>query len=280
MYIDLHIHSKNSDGEDSLRKLRDSFKKDKVFGYLSITDHNYLTDCEVLKIGNNIWIPGIEVSSQYNGDSIHLTAYSIEPHVTTKLEIILKDIVDGYNRRAQKQYRKISDLGYSLPPLHRIRNSELPGPIYTYDIVHVLSILLGIHNDKEALEWCRNNGNLLFVKEKNFMPDIVDVIKELHESGFLVFWAHPGTRFLRNPEDNEFPKLLKKFKGFGLDGIEAFYTTHTSKQIQKFLEYAKNYDLLISAGSDYHGPERAEKRFFNEDCLDYVKDTLKRIGVL
>ena len=44
-------------------------------------------------------------------------------------------------------------------------------------------------------------------------------------------------------------------KEYGLDGIEAFNSIHNVDDVKLYLKLAEKYDLLISAGSDYHGPK-------------------------
>ena len=44
-----------------------------------------------------------------------------------------------------------------------------------------------------------------------------------------------------------------ELKGYGLAGIEAYYTTHSPADTRQVVEWAKKYDLLVSGGSDFHG---------------------------
>ncbi len=278
-YIDLHIHSENSDGSLSVEDLSSFFVHINSPSFFSITDHNYLTDSKVRRVGNSIWIPGIEVSTEHQGVSIHLTAYSSNPKLTPDLEKILSNIEYGYNERASKMYLKLKNLGYSLPKFSEIRKNSLPGNIYTFDIAKALVPILKLENEKEVLKWCRQNGNILFVEEQSFLPDTLDVINLLHDSNFLVFWAHPGTRFLRKIDiSKDFYLLLKTFISGGLDGIEAFYTNHSEVQVKNFIKAAEENDLLISSGSDYHGYGRGDK-MYRIDCYTYIKKMLARLGI-
>ena len=40
---------------------------------------------------------------------------------------------------------------------------------------------------------------------------------------------------------------------FGLQGVEAFYSGFNKKLTAEMLDFAKKYDLYVTAGSDYHG---------------------------
>ena len=47
---------------------------------------------------------------------------------------------------------------------------------------------------------------------------------------------------------------FEEFKEMGLDGLEAFYPSHSGGTIRYFIEMAKKSSLFITAGTDYHGP--------------------------
>ena len=81
MSIDLHIHSKNSDGTDSIDEIV-SKSKDQQLQAISITDHEYLS--EVNAEGIEI-ISGVEMSVSWNDldsqnpySGIHLLIYFSE----------------------------------------------------------------------------------------------------------------------------------------------------------------------------------------------------------
>jgi len=79
-----------------------------------------------------------------------------------------------------------------------------------------------------------------------------EIIELIHVSGGLVFLAHP---FQTEPDIQKIRGRIDELKKLGLDGIEAFYGPNSSKQEEKLLEIATDYDLLVSAGTDYHLPK-------------------------
>ena len=48
--------------------------------------------------------------------------------------------------------------------------------------------------------------------------------------------------------------LLERMISFGLKGIEVYHPSHTQDETKYYLQIANKYNLLISGGSDYHGP--------------------------
>ncbi len=260
MNADLHIHTHNSDGKDSLREILSQIAKEtdqKKPVFLGVTDHHFLTLSQPLRFKHITVIPGIECSTVFNQHSCHLTAYSSNPRVTTKLRELFEHINKGYGQRAKKIHEQIADRGISLGFLRDIRDPSLPGPAYTFDFATKLKEHYGMESEEEAIAWSRANNNLLWVPEKNFLPPTQHVIDMLHKSNFVVFLAHPGTSFLQNQQgQNVFDSLIASLKDAGLNGIEVFYPKHSDVQTHYFLRYAKRFDLLTSGGSDYHGEGR------------------------
>ena len=71
------------------------------------------------------------------------------------------------------------------------------------------------------------------------------------KSGGIPVLAHPKTLKLDNKDLRE---LIKYMKSIGLNGIEVYHSIHSEEERNEFLNIANDYDLLISGGTDYHGP--------------------------
>lgn len=78
-------------------------------------------------------------------------------------------------------------------------------------------------------------------------PGVEEAIKTIKNAGGIAVLAHPGVVY--NILE------LAKWKDMGLDGIEAFYPAHTNVLTREFLALAKTHGLLVTAGTDYHGPD-------------------------
>ena len=87
---------------------------------------------------------------------------------------------------------------------------------------------------------------ILFPRSAPLADDIIDII---HKAGGKAFLAHP---FQYKFEDTEI-FLEKLYSKTNLDGIECFYTTFSKEKINYILNFAKEKNILISGGSDYHG---------------------------
>ena len=83
------------------------------------------------------------------------------------------------------------------------------------------------------------------------MPEAIDAI---HAAGGVAVWAHPFWDLAR---DDEVCAALERFSAAGLDGVEAFYTTHTAAQTRLLHEQAARLDLLTTGSADFHGPRHS-----------------------
>ncbi|OGR43434.1 MAG: hypothetical protein A2X28_00885 [Elusimicrobia bacterium GWA2_56_46] len=98
-------------------------------------------------------------------------------------------------------------------------------------------------------------------------PDMEEAIKTIKEAGGIAVLAHPGVVY--NVLE------LGKWKEMGLDGIEAFYPAHTNVLIREFLEMAKKHGLLVTAGTDFHGPGSGRGEMFGFEYHEEFFGSLK-----
>jgi hypothetical protein len=84
---------------------------------------------------------------------------------------------------------------------------------------------------------------------------VAEVIAAAHAAGALAVLAHPGREkgIYAIPADEA---DIAALAGAGLDGIEVFYPSHSAAQRATYRELARRHGLLISAGSDSHGPHQ------------------------
>ncbi len=83
-------------------------------------------------------------------------------------------------------------------------------------------------------------------------PSVEEAIELIHRAGGLAVWAHPFWD-IESPE--EVLKAIDGFRRAGLDGVEAFYVTHTRQQTQLLVDRCTERQLLSTGSSDYHGPD-------------------------
>ncbi|MEP7291914.1 MAG: PHP domain-containing protein, partial [Chloroflexota bacterium] len=104
--------------------------------------------------------------------------------------------------------------------------------------------------------------------------DIDAVVDAAHKSGAVCLIAHPGRRrdgFAFFDAD-AFDQLRQEIP---IDGFEIYYPAHMPEQIATYLAYAQKHSLLISSGSDSHGPDKKPIQYRAE----LSRSLLERLGI-
>jgi predicted metal-dependent phosphoesterase TrpH len=94
-------------------------------------------------------------------------------------------------------------------------------------------------------------------------PTVAEAIEAIHDAGGVAIWAHP---FWDVSEPAEVIASIDRFRAAGIDGVEAFYVTHTREQTELLAERAAALEMLTTGSADFHGPEnRLFSRFLAFD---------------
>jgi hypothetical protein len=86
-------------------------------------------------------------------------------------------------------------------------------------------------------------------------PSVARSIELIHDAGGVAVWAHP---FWDVADPPEVLSTLDRFVARGLDGVEAFYVTHTRAQTEMLVDRCAELGLLTTGSSDFHGPHHRE----------------------
>jgi predicted metal-dependent phosphoesterase TrpH len=103
--------------------------------------------------------------------------------------------------------------------------------------------------------------------------DIAAVVDAAHRSGAVCLIAHPGRGKGYTYYDVHLLDELRR--DVPIDGLEVYYPAHTPEQMAMYLEYARTHRLLISSGSDSHGPEKKPIKYRAE----LSRRLLERLGI-
>lgn len=83
-------------------------------------------------------------------------------------------------------------------------------------------------------------------------PTVREAIAVIHASGGIAVWAHP---FWDIADPDEVLAVIDLFRGWGMDGVEAFYVTHDREQTLLVAERCEKLGLLTTGSADFHGPD-------------------------
>lgn len=247
---DLHIHSNFSDGSDSIEELVGKINVSKL-DIFALTDHDTfegVIELEKYKLNGIKFIKGIELTCKTKDVKCHILGYGID---TTNKN--LKNLIEkGKILRKQKLDLRIE----YLKNVHNIvLNEDELSWLYSRKSVvktHLANVLVkrGLADNnlsamEKYLDGCKT-GNTRF--------DGFEAVDTLKSAGAIPVWAHPiGGEGERHIKKEEFYPKLKTMLEAGIEGIECYYSRYNADEIKFLVDCAKENNLLISGGSDYHG---------------------------
>lgn len=242
---DLHTHSTASDGRFSPSEVIHKAYANGV-KYLSLTDHDTLSGISPaieasVKLDMK-FIPGIELSTTYRGETVHILGYFRgDEYKNIELNDFLQSIKDKRIERANKiveglkNYHdiiiKVEDVlkngKDTIARPHIAKTIIEAGYSYSYD--YIFDNFIG------------DNCPAYIPANKLSTEDGISLLKKYNALAFL---AHPVL----------FKKIsINDILHLPFDGIEAIYPQNSTEDTHKFISIAEENNLLISCGSDCHG---------------------------
>lgn len=249
MFVDLHIHTYYSDGTMSVDEVV-AKAKEKNVKIISITDHNRLDSWQAFEKAAIreaiIPIKGVEINCKYEGQVLHLLAYGFK-ETPKLLELIHRadqemqkmsvDLVDRLSKENEKVSLEDYE-GYSYNP----SEGGWKGLHYLFDKGVTKKLFEGFKYYKAY--GCDFN-------EYDF-PALKELCEAIKNAGGYSVLAHPGEYYKALDTEN-LMKKLEELRGEGLQGIEAYYPTHSQMMTESCIAFCKENDLLITSGGDEHG---------------------------
>ena len=261
--IDLHTHTKYSDGTDTAEELLKNAEK-KNLNIISITDHNNTDVYEVLekmdikKFYSGRIIPGVELNTKVLGIPIEILGYGID---YKKLNMLAKNIYIPAEERnkieVQRLYEKCLKLGIKIDNdcMERYTPQSFASKFIHSEIVKHEENRKFLDEETWAGDTIRfyrkymsNPECMLYVEMDDFVPEFNIAADLVRKSGGLIFLPH-----IFEYKENSMKILNYIIENYEFDGIECFYTTFTGEQSKELLNICKLHNLYISGGSDYHG---------------------------
>lgn len=250
---DLHVHSNNSDGSDSVENLVKEIKKANL-EIFALTDHDTIAGCiEITKyISENIkFIPSIELTCQTGDIKCHILGFNCNP-ADEKLNTLIQK---GKELRRKKLETR---LDYIKNVLHiDLTNDELNWLYSRKSVVktHLANLLVKRKMAKTNVEAMQKY--LDGIKTGNTRFSIEEAIDAIVTSGGIPVWAHPlGGEGEKHIAHEKFMPRLEKMIAYGIKGLECYYSRYTLEEVKFLINCANSNNLLISGGSDYHGTNK------------------------
>lgn len=245
MNADLHCHSYYSDGTRS-PAFAVQRAIDNGLSHLALTDHDCTDGLSELPPGNDAItiIPGVEISSSWEGQEIHVVGLSINPHAPG-LQRLLANQQQLRRTRMQAMDEKLSALGITGLMAHL---NTLPSVALTRS--HVADFLVrhkACKTRQKAFKTHIGKGGKAYVAVN--WCSLADAVAAIGAAGGIAVLAHPG-RYPLNRKKRQL--LVSAFKASGGDALEASYPNIDVNMAKELQALAIDHGLYVSAGSDFH----------------------------
>lgn len=218
---------------------------------LAITDHDTADGLEVAeeyaKGKDILLIPGIELEANVPKGQMHILGLFID----YKNAYFMKELEEIKNTRRCRNEKFIEELNrrgfeVTLEELKEVSSGNTIGK------PHFAKVFLQkgyIQNKQEMFDRFFNQPPLKQLKKSTKTPrQIIELIKRANGMAVL---AHP--QFLKL-NDEELLTKIRELKWYGLDGMECHHSKQTIEEMNKYNKIAKDLNLVITKGTDFHGP--------------------------
>lgn len=248
--IDLHTHSTVSDGTDTPRELVRAAVAAGL-DVVALTDHDTwdgLDEAAAEAVSRGIeLVPGVEVSCELGGRSVHVLAYGGNRRHAVLGEELAR-IRQGRTERLPTMLARLAALGMPLSAedvaAHAHGTPSLGRP-------HVADAMVaaGYVADRDAAfaDYLAEGGPAYV---ERYSPDAFAAVRLLVEAGAVPLVAHPWGRGSRAVLDLE---VLDALVDVGLAGWEVDHVDHSEEQRGELRAHAHRRGVLVTGSSDYHG---------------------------
>lgn len=291
--IDLHMHSRYSDGSDTPAQILQNAQKIGL-SLLSITDHNRvgayddLADPSVRSLFDGKIIKGCEFTTVFHGEIIEILGYGFKiPPVAEFLRPYIKTREQEQQETFDTTMRKYKSIGVHL----EINEGDFdPSTMFARPFIY--QNMTQFEENKrffvDEVDFTRydrfirnesyNVDSPLFIDALSGLPAYGDIVRTIHAAGGKAFIAH---LYVYPEKINAHPETL--LEQVSPDGFECYYSKFTPEQTKTLRAFCRKNDLLISGGSDYHGSRRPEVNLGigcgdlcvnEEDVMQWVKNYL------
>ena len=262
--FDLQSHSTCSDGSLSPAEVVARAQEAGVT-LLALSDHDTVDGvAEALEAAAALEgitvVPAVEISAlDGEHDDLHILGYRIDHTDRALLEALAAWRVDRHNR-ALRMAAALRDEGLELdlpqtPPSARpIGRPHIAQAVLDHPANAARLRSEGLGDPGSVLEAYLLPGTPGY--RRRTTPTVDEAVAAIHAAGGLAVWAHP---YWDVDEDDDVRATLTRFAAAGMDGVEAFYVTHTCAQTTLLVELARELGLRTTGSADFHGP--LHKRF-------------------
>ncbi|GHV36697.1 phosphatase [Spirochaetia bacterium] len=255
--VDLHTHSNASDGSLSPKELIQEAAK-RGLSAIALTDHDTINGLEDARneaaIQGIRFIPGIEIEITNKGPGeFHLLGLGI-----TRPSPAFREAVAELSRLREARNREILDKMHEFSIEATYEEVLALSGGHSVGRPHFAALLVNrglVKNREQAFSRYLGVGKPFYVTKAGL--DFERAAALIRESGGIPVLAHPMSLYVAW---GRLPDLIRDLKDKGLAGIEAWHPTAKVRACRRLEELGKELGLYITAGSDFHGEARPDRK--------------------
>jgi predicted metal-dependent phosphoesterase TrpH len=244
--IDLHSHTNESDGTCSPAQLIGEAVRAGVTT-LGITDHDtfkgYDLALDAARDAGVALVCGIELSTKLHGQSVHLLGYFLGNGGLADFRTWILDLQAARRDRNIRLVARLRELGFDIT----LQEAEARGRGMT-GRPHFAQIMLEkgyVKSYREAFDEYLDESAKGYVYRRE--PQFAEGVERIRQAGGIASLAHPVR------VRGDVPGMMDELCGAGMNAIEAYHSDHSDADTELYLGLARQYGLLVTGGSDYHG---------------------------
>jgi len=259
--IDLHTHTTASDGRTAPAALVHAAAAAGI-DTLAVTDHDTIGGLaeadQAARAARVRFVPGIEITAVHDGRDVHVLGYFVDAGARELLTFLEAQRADR-TRRMGEILTKLDELGVSIDADGlRARASADAAKAVGRPMVADALVAAGHARDiSDAFDRYLAAGRPAFVERRGATP--AEVIAIISRAGGLSSLAHPG--------QSGVDALVSELAAAGLTALEIYHPDHDEGTVDRYREMAARYGLLVTGGSDYHGPGSGREAAFGRSGL-------------
>lgn len=250
MSVDLHTHSTASDGSDPPEHLVE-LASEAGLSAVALTDHDTQegVGAAVAAAAKHDLelIPGVELSLNYDGGTMHLLVLWLEPG-PGPLQGRLHGLQSGRGRRNEEIVDRLGEVGLPIT-IEEVLEEAGGGSVGRPHIAAVMVRHGYVPDIRAAFDLWLGRGRPAYVGRHRLDPEVA--VGLARESGAVPVLSHPHTLGVTTAPD--MADLLTDLKRAGLIGLEAIYGSYRRHEREGYTDLARRFELIPSGGSDYHG---------------------------
>ncbi|MFA4028777.1 MAG: hypothetical protein GDYSWBUE_000841 [Candidatus Fervidibacterota bacterium] len=242
---DLHIHSFHSDGSHSIEALFRMAHERKLRA-IAVTDHDSVDGIpEALELSSSgrydvEVIPGVEITSEYDGIEVHVLGYLID-HTSNDLTEALVEMRRQRMKRLFKIVAKLNQLGIRIT-VEDVLSQARSETVCRRHVARALAQLGYAEDYIDAFRRYLREGAPAYVPRERV--SCADAVELIHRANGLAVVAHPC--------DFGNLELVWEVVKCGVDGVEAFHPRISKAESERLVRMAREAGLVITGGSDFH----------------------------